>query len=71
MMSVDTPAWRRSSTLIVADVDVLKDNEVDDVKLSHSCCCCHILASKDVVEPYGLWLLMLRNPSDDVVKQDA
>ena len=72
MMSVDTPARRRSSTLIVADVDVLKDNEVDDVKLSHSCCCCccHILASKDVVEPYGLWLLMLRNPSDDVVKQD-
>ena len=66
-----TPARQRASTLIIADVDELKDNEVHDVKLSHSCCCCHIFASKDVVvEPCGLWLL-LRNPSDDVVnKQD-
>ena len=32
--------------------------------------CCRIKASNDAVEPYGLWLLMLRNPSDVVVEQD-
>ena len=63
------PLGGNYAKLFVANVDVLKDNEVEDAELSHSCCC-RIKASNDAVEPYGLWLLMLRNPSDVVVEQD-
>ena len=69
MVVVDTPARLEQPKLIVADVDVLQDNDVEVVKSSCLLLCCSIVASNDAVEPYGLWLLP-RNPSDDVVKQD-
>ena len=53
--------------LSVDVVDALKDNDVNDGELSTDAAGQLMML---IIEPYGLWLLMLRNPSDVDVEQD-